>query len=51
MKLINSGSYLALLGVAAFSVFSAGCATIEGVGEDIEDLGEEIADEADDARR
>jgi len=51
MKVINSGSYLALLGVAAFSVFSTGCATVEGVGEDIENLGDEIQDEADDARR
>ena len=51
MKLINSGSYVALLGVAAFSIFSGGCATVEGVGEDIEDLGDEIEDAADDARR
>ena len=32
-------------------VFGAGCATVEGVGEDIEDLGDEIQDEANDARR
>ena len=51
MKLIHSGSYVALLGVAAFSVLSAGCATVEGVGEDIEELGDEIQDEANDARR
>jgi predicted small secreted protein len=51
MKLINSGSYVALLGVAAFSIFSGGCATVEGAGEDIEDLGDEIEDAADDARR
>lgn len=51
MKIINSGSYVALLGVAAFSIFSAGCDTVEGVGEDIEDLGDEIEDAADDARR
>ena len=51
MKLINSGSYLASLGAAAFSVFSAGCATIEGVGEDVEDLGDAIEDKAEDAQR
>ncbi len=51
MKLINSGWYVALLGVAAFSVFSSGCATVEGVGEDIENLGDAIEDQADDARR
>jgi predicted small secreted protein len=51
MKVINSARYLALLGVAAFSIFGVGCATVEGVGEDVEDLGEEIEDEAEDARR
>ena len=43
--------FLALLGVMWLSAFSAGCATVEGVGEDIEDLGDEIEDEAEDARR
>jgi hypothetical protein len=51
MKLINSGSYLALLGVAAFSVLGVGCAAVEEVGEGVEDLGDEIQDEARDARR
>jgi predicted small secreted protein len=51
MKLTNPKSYLALLGAAAISVLSAGCATVEGVGEDVEDLGDEIQDGADDARR
>jgi hypothetical protein len=51
MKLINSGSYLALLGVAAFSVLGVGCAAVEEVGEGIEELGDEIEDEANDARR
>ena len=49
MKLINSGRYLALLGAAAFSIFSGCCATVEGVGEDIENLGDAIEDEAEDA--
>lgn len=51
MKLIDSRSYLALLGVAAFSVLGAGCDTVEGIGEDVEDLGDNIEDAADDARR
>jgi hypothetical protein len=51
MKLVDSRSYLALLGVAAFSAFGAGCAAIEEVGEGVEDLGEEIQDESRDARR
>jgi predicted small secreted protein len=50
MKLINSRTYLTLLGVAAFSILGAGCDTVEGLGEDIEELGDEIEDEADDAR-
>lgn len=51
MKLINSGSYLALLGVAAFSVLSAGCDAVEELGEGVQDAGDEIEDAADDARR
>ncbi len=47
MKLINSGSYLALLGIAAFSVFSAGCDAVEEVGEGVEEIGEELEDAAD----
>jgi predicted small secreted protein len=51
MKLASPKSYLALVGVLLLSAFSAGCATVEGVGEDIEDLGDEIEDRADDAQR
>ena len=51
MKFISAKSYLALLGVAAFSVLSVSCATVEGVGEDIEDAGDAIEDEAEEARR
>jgi hypothetical protein len=51
MKPINSRSYLVLLGVAAFTVLSIGCAAVEEVGEGVEDAGDEIADEARDARR
>ena len=32
------------------SLFVAGCNTVEGVGRDIEEIGDEIEDEADDAR-
>lgn len=46
MNFIESRSYLALLGIAAFSVLGAGCNTVEGVGEDIEDLGDNIEDAA-----
>ena len=35
----------------AESAFAAGCETVEGVGEDIENLGDEIEDEARDSRR
>ncbi len=51
MKSINSGSYLALLSVAAFSVLGAGCDAVEDAGEGIQELGDEIEDAADDARR
>jgi predicted small secreted protein len=51
MKLAYPKWFLSLLAVVSFSAFAAGCATVEGVGEDIQDLGEEIEDEADDARR
>jgi predicted small secreted protein len=47
MRVINSGSYLALLGVAAFSIFSAGCDAVEEVGEGIEEIGDDIEDAAD----
>ena len=46
MKLVNPKSYLALFGVVLFSTFAVGCETVEGVGEDIEELGDEIEDEA-----
>jgi hypothetical protein len=32
-------------------VLSVGCASVGGVGEGVENLGEEIQDESDDARR
>jgi predicted small secreted protein len=47
MKFINSRSYLALLGVAAFSVFAIGCESAEEVGENIQELGDDIEDAAD----
>ena len=47
MKFINSGSYLALLGVAAFSVFAVGCESAEEVGENVAELGDDIQDAAD----
>jgi hypothetical protein len=47
MKTINSGSYLALLGVAAFSIFSAGCDAVEEVGEGVEEVGDDLEDAAD----
>ncbi len=47
MKNINSASYLALLGVAAFTVLSVGCDAAEEVGEGIEEIGDEIEDAAD----
>ena len=40
-------SYLALLGVAAFSVFAIGCESAEEVGENIQELGDDIEDAAD----
>jgi predicted small secreted protein len=51
MKLASSKSWWSLLGVVAFAAFAAGCETVEGFGEDVEELGDEIQDEADDARR
>ena len=51
MKLANTKSWWPLLGVVAVAAFAAGCETVEGVGEDVEELGDEIQDEANDARR
>jgi predicted small secreted protein len=51
MKLANSKSWLSLLGVIAFGAFAAGCETVEGIGEDVEELGDEIEDQARDSRR
>jgi predicted small secreted protein len=51
MKLVDPKSCLAVLGVVLFATFSSGCETVEGVGEDIEELGDEIEDEANDAQR
>lgn len=50
MKFIESRSYLALLGLAAFTVLGTGCNTVEGVGQDVESLGDNIEDAARDAR-
>ena len=47
MKIVNSASYLALLGIAAFSVLSVGCDAVEEVGEGVEEIGDEIEDAAD----
>jgi len=44
MKKFRNWSIL-LLGIAAFSL--AGCNTLEGAGEDIEDAGDSIQDAAD----
>ena len=45
-------TFWSLLGALMLSsLFLAGCNTVEGVGRDIENLGDEIEDEADDARR
>lgn len=51
MKLVTPKSFLSLLGVVLFSAFAVGCETVEGIGEDVEELGDEIEDEANDARR
>lgn len=51
MKVANPKSLLSLLGVVLFSGFTVGCETVEGVGQDIEELGDEIEDEANDAQR
>jgi hypothetical protein len=47
MKIIDSKSYVALLGIAAFSVFSSGCDAVEEVGEGIEEVGDDLQDAAD----
>jgi predicted small secreted protein len=51
MKLANTKWWSSLLGIVAFAAFAAGCETVEGIGEDVEELGDEIQDEANDARR
>lgn len=51
MQILDRKSFLALAGVAVFSTFAVGCETVEGIGEDVEELGDEIEDEANDARR
>jgi predicted small secreted protein len=51
MKLANAKSFLAVLGVVLFSGLAVGCETVEGVGEDIEELGDEIEDQARSAQR
>jgi predicted small secreted protein len=52
MKKTRETTLWSLLGALMLStVFIAGCNTVEGVGRDIEELGDEIEDTADDARR
>jgi predicted small secreted protein len=51
MKLANAKSLLGLLGVVLFAGLAVGCETVEGVGEDIEELGDEIEDQATAAQR
>jgi predicted small secreted protein len=47
MKLVNiSKSFVAIL-CASGLLLAAGCATLEGVGEDIESVGESVEDAAD----
>ena len=51
MKTVSQKTLLPLVGALLLSgVFIGGCNTVEGVGRDIENLGDEIEDEADDAR-
>ena len=48
----NQSKLLALISALLLSsAFLSGCNTVEGVGQDIENLGDEIEDEANDARR
>jgi predicted small secreted protein len=42
---------LSLLGVIGTAAFVGGCETVEGVGRDVENLGDAIEDEARDERR
>ncbi len=51
MKFATPKAFLSLLGIVLFSAFAVGCETVEGAGEDVEELGDEIEDAADDARR
>jgi predicted small secreted protein len=51
MTPVDRKTYLSLFGAALLSTFAVGCETAEGVGEDIEELGDEIEDAADDAQR
>jgi predicted small secreted protein len=45
------GLWLSVVAVLLTSGTLSGCNTIEGAGEDIEDLGDAIEDEAEDQRR
>ena len=53
MKMTKQKTLWSWLGalILSTSALLAGCNTVEGVGRDIENLGDEIEDEADDARR
>jgi predicted small secreted protein len=51
MKSVTQRTLLPLVGALLVAgVFIGGCNTVEGVGRDIENLGDAIEDEADDAR-
>lgn len=51
MKTVAQRTVLPLVGaLLLIGVFIGGCNTVEGVGRDIENLGDAIEDEADDAR-
>ena len=47
MKLVNIRKSLVTIICAAGLLLAAGCATLEGAGEDIESVGESVQDAAD----
>jgi predicted small secreted protein len=47
MKLVNINKLLVTILCIAGLLLAAGCATLEGVGEDIETAGESVQDAAD----
>lgn len=51
MSKLKQSTFWSLIGsLLLTSLFLTGCNTVEGVGRDIEDLGDGIEDTADDAR-